>query len=185
MNRDVQEIKMIKKVTEKIIINDLRMFRDQLYLIKINNAHKNDVLFIEKLLLSEIIKLLRKKNEILVTKMIWISRKNNDKVYSFMIVYLYRDSDVNRLLQKDYFYINNELRFINIFERHSRSDQYYNCQSINYKIYNCKKIIICVRCITKEYNHHNCNATLKCISCDELHKLYSKNCWVLYSSHNE
>jgi len=70
MNRDVQEIKMIKKVTEKIIINDLRMFRDQLYLIKINNAHKNDVLFIEKLLLSEIIKLLRKKNEILVTKMI-------------------------------------------------------------------------------------------------------------------
>jgi len=70
MNRDVQEIKMIKKVTEKIIINDLRILRDQLYFIKVNNAYKDDVLFTEKLLLSEIIKLLRKKNEVLMTKMI-------------------------------------------------------------------------------------------------------------------
>ncbi len=39
-----------------------------------------------------------------------------------MIVYLYRDSDVNKLLQKDYFHINDELRFINIFKRHFRSN---------------------------------------------------------------
>jgi len=148
-------------------------------------VHKDNVLFTEKLLLSGIIKSLRKKNEASVAKMTWISRKNNDKVYSFMIVYLHRDSDVNRLLQEDYFYVNNESEFINIFERHSRPNQCYNCQSINHKAYNCKKVTICVRCIMKEHNHHNCNATPKCVSCDSSHKSYSKNCWVLYSSHNE
>ena len=89
---------MIKKVIKKIIVSDLRMLRDQLYFIKVDNVHKDSILFTEKLLLSEIIKSLRKKNEVLVIKMTWISRKNNDKVYNFMIVYLHRDSDVNRLL---------------------------------------------------------------------------------------
>ena len=60
---------MIKKVTEKIIISNLRMLRDQLYLIKVNNVYRDSVLSVEKLLLSGIIESLRKKNEILVTKM--------------------------------------------------------------------------------------------------------------------
>ncbi len=69
MGRDVQEIKMIKKVTEKIIVSDSRMLKDQLYFIKVNNMHRDDVLFTERLLLSGIIKSLRKENEVLVTKM--------------------------------------------------------------------------------------------------------------------
>ncbi len=69
MSRNVQETKIIKKVTEKIIISDLKVFRDQLYFIKVDNMYRDDVLFTEKLLLSEIIKLLKKKNGILVTKM--------------------------------------------------------------------------------------------------------------------
>ncbi len=69
MGRDVQETKMIKKVTEKIIVSDSRMLRDQLYFIKVNNMHRDDVLFTERLLLSGIIKSLRKENEVLVTKM--------------------------------------------------------------------------------------------------------------------
>ncbi len=60
---------MIKKVTKKIIVSDLRVFRNQLYLIKINNVYKDDILFTEKLLLSEIIESLRKKNEVLMIKM--------------------------------------------------------------------------------------------------------------------
>ncbi len=60
---------MIKKVIKKIIVSDLRMLRDQLYFIKVNNVHKDSILFTEKLLLSEIIKSLRKKNEVLVIKM--------------------------------------------------------------------------------------------------------------------
>jgi len=60
---------MIKKVTEKIIISNLRMLRDQLYLIKVNNVYRDSVLSVEKLLLSGIIESLRKKNEILVIKM--------------------------------------------------------------------------------------------------------------------
>ncbi len=60
---------MIKKVIKKIIVSDLRMLRDQLYFIKVDNVHKDSILFTEKLLLSEIIKSLRKKNEVLVIKM--------------------------------------------------------------------------------------------------------------------
>jgi len=60
---------MIKKVTKKIIVSDLRVFRNQLYLIKINNVYKDDILFTEKLLLSEIIESLRKKNKVLMIKM--------------------------------------------------------------------------------------------------------------------
>jgi len=56
-------------VTKKIIVSDLRVFRNQLYLIKINNVYKDDILFTEKLLLSEIIESLRKKNEVLMIKM--------------------------------------------------------------------------------------------------------------------
>jgi len=69
MSRNVQETKIIKKVTEKIIVSNLKVFRDQLYFIKVDNMYRDDVLFTEKLLLSEIIKLLKKKNEISVTKM--------------------------------------------------------------------------------------------------------------------
>jgi len=60
---------MIKKVIKKIIVSDLRMLKDQLYFIKVDNVHKDSILFTEKLLLSEIIKSLRKKNEVLVIKM--------------------------------------------------------------------------------------------------------------------
>ncbi len=98
IGRDVQKTKMIKEVIKKIIISDLKVLRDQLYFIKVNNIYRDDVLSIKKLLLLEIIESLKKKNEILVTKMIWINRKNNDKVYSFIIIYLHRGSDVNRLL---------------------------------------------------------------------------------------
>ena len=59
---------MIKKVTEKIIVSGSKVLRDQLYFIKVNNMHRDNILFTEKLLLPEIIKSLRKKNEVLVTK---------------------------------------------------------------------------------------------------------------------
>jgi len=61
---------MIKEVIKKIIISDLKVLRDQLYFIKVNNIYRDDVLSIKKLLLLEIIESLKKKNEILVTKMI-------------------------------------------------------------------------------------------------------------------
>ena len=172
-------------MTEKVTVSDLRVFRDQLYLIKVNNVCKDSVFFTEKLLLSGIIESLRKKNEISVTKMTWISRNNNSKVYEFIIVYLHRGSNVNRLLQKDYFYVNDESEFIIVFERCSRPDQCYNCQSMNHKTYNCKKVTVYARCITEEHNHNNCNVTSKCVSCDGPHKSYSKNCQVLYSSCNK
>jgi len=70
IGRDVQKTKMIKEVIKKIIISDLKVLRDQLYFIKVNNIYRDDVLSIKKLLLLEIIESLKKKNEILVTKMI-------------------------------------------------------------------------------------------------------------------
>lgn len=185
MSKDVQKTKIIKKAAEKIIMSGSRVLRDQLYLIKVDNVYKDNVLSAEGLLLLRIIESLRKKNEASVAKMTWINRKNNSKVYRFMIVYLHRDSDVNRLLQEDYFHVNDKLKFINVFERCSKPDQCYNCQSINHKTYNCKKTAVCVRCVTKEHNHNNCNATLKCVPCDGPHESYSKNCWVLYSFCNE
>jgi len=69
IGRDVQKTKMIKEVIKKIIISDLKVLRDQLYFIKVNNIYRDDVFSIKKLLLLEIIESLKKKNEILVTKM--------------------------------------------------------------------------------------------------------------------
>jgi len=70
IGRDVQKTKMIKEVIKKIIISDLKVLRDQLYFIKVNNIYRDDVLSIKKLLLLEIIESLKKKNKILVIKMI-------------------------------------------------------------------------------------------------------------------
>ncbi len=186
--RDVQETKMIKEVAEKVIVGGSRVLRDQLYPIKVDNAHRDGVLSAEGLLLPGIIESLGKENEASVAKVAWISRKNNGKVYGSMIVYLHRGSDANRLLQEGYFHVNDESRSTNVFERRPRPDQCYNCQGMNimnHKAYNCKKVAICVRCTTEGHNHMDCNATPKCVPCGGPHESYSKSCRVLYPSCNE
>ncbi len=185
MGRDVQETKMIKEVAEKVIVGGLRVLRDQLYPIKVDNARRDSVLSAEGILLPGIIESLGKENEASVAKVAWISRKDNGKAYGSMIVYLHRGSDANRLLQEGYFHVNGESGFTNIFERRPRPDQCYNCQGMNHKAYNCKKAAICARCATEGHNHNNCNATPKCVPCGGPHESYSKNCRVLYPSHNE
>jgi len=183
--RDVQETKVIKEAAEKVIVGGSRVLRDQLYPIKVDNARRDGVLSAEGLLLPGIIESLGKENEASVAKVAWISRKDNGKAYGSMIVYLHRGSDANRLLQEGYFHINGELGFTNILERRPRPDQCYKCQGMNHKAYNCKKAAICARCATEGHNHNNCNATPKCVPCGGPHESYSKNCRVLYPSHNE
>lgn len=183
--RDVQETKVVREAAEKITVGGSRVLRDQLYPIKVGNARRDGVLSAEGLLLPGIIESLGKENEASVAKVAWISRKDNGKAYGSMIVYLHRGSDANRLLQEGYFHVNGESGFTNVFERRSRPDQCYNCQSMNHKAYNCKKATVCARCATEGHNHNNCNATSKCVPCGGPHESYSKKCRVLYPSRNE
>jgi hypothetical protein len=56
------------------------------------------------------------ENKTTITKIIWLSRKENVKAYRLMIIYLTKGSDAQRLLAKGFFHTGGESSVTSTFK---------------------------------------------------------------------
>lgn len=105
----------------------MRILRDQLYPVKINNTNRTAVLDAEGNILPGATKALGKENHVKIAKISWLSKKDSNKAYGSMVVYVTKASDAKQLLRDQYFDIAGESAYTRLFEPSVGPAQCYNC----------------------------------------------------------
>lgn len=177
--RDEGEVKIVKNAAQKITVPGVRVLRDQLYPVRIDNANRTAVLDADGNILPGAAEALGKENEVSVAKIAWLSRKDSGKAYGSMVIYVTKGSEAKRLLDGHYFHLAGESAYTTVFAPREGPTQCYNCQEIGHKAFACKKPQTCGRCAEQGHNHKTCqSAVLKCVLCRGPHESFSKNCRV-------
>ena len=98
-----------------------------------------------------------------------------------MVVYITKGSDVRQLLAEGFFYTGGESSYTGVFKHQIYPEQYFKCQEISHKAFQCKNTQRCVKC-AKEGHHHNTysKVIMKCIPYGGPHKSFSRSCLKLY-----
>lgn len=184
--KDEAELQKVKEAAARTTTTGVRVLRDQLYPVKLDNARKDAVLDTEGNLRPGKADEFGKENGVKVAKMAWLSRKDNGKEYGSMVVYVTKGSDAIRLLQEGYFHLDGESAFTNPYEKRTGPIQCYKCQAIGHKAFSCKKAQICAKCAGVGHHHRDCsNEVSKCVPCGGPHESFSKNCRILYPTRHE
>uniref|UniRef100_A0A093UV14 Nucleic-acid-binding protein from mobile element jockey n=1 Tax=Talaromyces marneffei PM1 TaxID=1077442 RepID=A0A093UV14_TALMA len=183
--RHEDEIQLVKEAAQKLKIPGLRVLRDQLYPVKIDNANRKAVLDADGNILPGAAEALGKENNINIAKISWLSKKDSNKAYRSMVVYVTKGTDAKRLIDGNYFDIVGESAYTRIFEPQMGPAQCFNCQEIGHKAFSCKKTQTCAKYANKGHHHSTCQAVIpKCVPCGGPHESFSKNCRVrLMQSH--
>ncbi|KAL3702668.1 hypothetical protein TMatcc_011248 [Talaromyces marneffei ATCC 18224] len=177
--RNEEEIQQVKEAAQKIDIPGLRVLRDQLYPVKIDNANRTAVLDTDGNILVGAAEALGKENNVSIAKISWLSKKDSNKAYGSMVVYTTKATEARRLIEGNYFDIAGESAYTRIFEPQTGPAQCFNCQEIGHKAFACKKSQTCAKCAGKGHHHSTCQAVvLKCVPCGGPHESFSKNCRV-------
>jgi Zinc knuckle len=87
----------------------------------------------------EIAEKLGKEKDVQIAKLAWLSKEDNPKAYGSMVTYVTKGSDARRLLQDQFFHVASESGWTSVFEPFRGPIQWYNCQEIGHKAFNCKK----------------------------------------------
>ena len=114
--RNEDELHRIKEAALKIAPGETTVLRDQLYSLKIDNISRLAVLNEDSSLQTSIAERLRKENNISITKVIWLSNKENNKAYRLMAVYFTKSDERDRYLQDAFFDAGEESGFTATFE---------------------------------------------------------------------
>ncbi len=184
--RDESEQQVIKQTAETKMPAGVRILRDELYPIKVDNVNRLALLDESGEIQSGATETLGQENDATVAKVAWLSKKNVPKAYGSMVVYLTKDSDARRLLREGFFHVAGESAYTGVFEQRARPEQCYNCQEIGHKAFQCKKDRKCARCAGEGHRHSECtNTILKCALCGGPHESFSRNCRKLYPSQHE
>jgi hypothetical protein len=177
--RDEGEVLLVKEAAQKINVPGLRVLRDQLYPVRVDNANRTAVLDAEGNILQGATEALGKENSVKIAKIAWLSRKDSGKAYGSMVVYVTKGSEAKRLLDDQYFHLAGESAYTARFAPRDGPTQCYNCQEIGHKAFACKKPQVCGRCAGQGYRHKACQSmVLKCVLCSGPHESFSKNCRV-------
>jgi hypothetical protein len=177
--RHEDEIQQVKEAAQKMDIPGIRVLRDQLYPVKIDNANRTAVLDADGNILSGAAEALGKENNVSIAKISWLSKKDSNKAYGSMVVYITKATEARRLIEGNYFDIAGESAYTRIFEPQTGPAQCFNCQEIGHKAFACKKSQTCAKCAEKGHHHSTCQAVvLKCVPCGGPHESFSKNCRV-------
>ena len=185
--RDEKEQKAVKQAAEKAKVEGTRVLRDQLFPVKVDGVNRCAVLDEHSQLRPEIAEKLGKENEVEIAKLAWLSKKDNQKAYGSMVIYVTKGSHARRLLQDQFFHVAGESGWTSVFKPFSGPTQCYNCQEIGHKAFNCKKSQVCGKCAKEGHHHKDCidNAIPKCVPCGGPHESFSRSCHVLYPRSNE
>ena len=179
--RDEAELQQVKETVQKIPAPGVRVLRDQLYPVKIDNANRTAILNQDGTIRAEAAEALGKENNVRIAKLAWLSRKDTEKAYGSMVVYVTKGSDGARLLQGQYFHVAGESAYTRVYELRSGPRQCYRCQELGHKAFACTKQQVCAKCAQEGHHHSDCREELpKCVPCGGPHESFSKNCPVLY-----
>jgi DNA gyrase/topoisomerase IV subunit A len=137
--RNEEELQAVKKAVENAGTLGLRVLRDQLFLIKIDSVNRTAVLDNDGCVRIRVMEKISKENDVKMEKLAWLSKRDNFKAYGSMLVYLTRNSDVQRLLQEEFFHIGGESATTAPFTPFSGPIQCYKCQEIGHKSFKCQK----------------------------------------------
>jgi uncharacterized coiled-coil protein SlyX len=183
--RDKSEVALVKEAAQKITVLGVRVLRDQLYPVRIDNTNRTAVLDTEGKILPGAAEALGRENEVNIAKIAWLSRKDAGKAYSSMVVYITKGSEARRLLDARYFYLAGESAYIAVFAPRKGPIQCFNCQELGYKAFACKKPQTYRRYAEQGHYHNIYQATvIKCVLYRGPYESFSKNCRVrwLYNS---
>ncbi|QGA18635.1 hypothetical protein EYB26_006320 [Talaromyces marneffei] len=114
--RDEEEIQQVKEAAQKVDIPGIRVLRDQLYPVKIDNANRTAVLDADGNILPGAAEVLGKENKVSIAKISWLSKKDSNKAYGSMVVYITKGTDAKRLIDGNYFDIAGESAYTQIFK---------------------------------------------------------------------
>jgi hypothetical protein len=177
--RDEGEVQLVKEAAQKISVSGVRVLRDQLYPVRVDNANRTAVLDASGNILPGAMEVLGRENEVSIAKIAWLSRKDSGKAYGSMVVYVTKGSEARRLIDGHYFHLAGESAYTAVFAPREGATQCYNCQEIGHKAFACKKRQVCGRCAEQGHHHKTCQATvMKCVLCRGPHESFSKNCRV-------
>lgn len=177
--RDESEVKMVKDAAQKITVQGVRVLRDQLYPVRIDNANRTAVLDTEGNILPGAMEALGTENGVNIAKIAWLSRKDMGKAYGSMVVYVTKGSEARRLLDNHYFHLAGESAYTAVFAAREGPTQCYNCQELGHKAFTCKKPQTCGRCAQHGHHHKTCQTTVsKCVLCGGPHESFSRSCRV-------
>ncbi len=155
------------------------MLRDQLYLVKVDNANRTAVLDVDGNILLGIAEALGTENEVNIAKIAWLSRKDIGKAYGSMVVYVTKSSEAKRLLEGQYFHLAGESAYTTIFVPREGPTQCFNCQEIGHKAYTYKKPQVCGKYMRQGYHYKIYQAVEpKCILYSGLYESFNRNCRV-------
>ncbi|EAQ85571.1 predicted protein [Chaetomium globosum CBS 148.51] len=160
--RDENETRIVKDAAQKITVPGVRVLRDQLYPVRIDNANRTAVLDAEGNVLPGAMEALGTENDVNIAKIAWLSRKDTGKAYGSMVVYVTKGSEARRLLDGRYFHLAGESAYTTVFAPREGPTQCYRCQEIGHKAFACKKPQRCGRCEEQGHHHKTCQSvTLK------------------------
>jgi hypothetical protein len=106
--RDEKEQKAVKQAAEKAKVEGTRVLRDQLFPIKVDGVNRCAVLDKHSQLCPKIAEKLGKENKVEIAKLTWLSKKDNQKAYRSIVVYVTKASHASRLLQDQFFHVARE-----------------------------------------------------------------------------
>jgi hypothetical protein len=104
------------------------------------------------------IKMLEKENDVKIAKLSWLSRKDSQKAYGSMVVYVTKRADAARLLEGHYFDVNGESAFTRVFELRHGPMQCFKCLGLGHKAFSCTRPQLCSRCAQPGHRHSECQA---------------------------
>ncbi|EAQ87075.1 hypothetical protein CHGG_08328 [Chaetomium globosum CBS 148.51] len=160
--RDEGEVQLVKEAAVKISVPGVRVLRDQLYPVRVDNANRTAVLDADGNILPGAAEALGTENDVNIAKIAWLSRKDTSKAYGSMVVYVTKGSEARRLLDGRYFHLAGESAYTTVFAPREGPIQCYRCQEIGHKAFACKKPQRCGRCAEQGHHHKTCQSvTLK------------------------
>jgi hypothetical protein len=96
--RNEAELIRVKEAVKKTSQPGTRMLRDQIYPVKVDNTNRIAILDIAGDLQPGVVEILEKENDIKITKLVWLSKKDLGKAYRLIAVYVSKSSEVTKLL---------------------------------------------------------------------------------------
>jgi hypothetical protein len=124
--RDETELYIVKQVAETKIAPGIRVLRDELYPIKVDNVNRLAILDANGNIQAGAAEALSQENETTVAKVGWLSNKTVAKAYGSMVVYLTKGSDAGRFLREGFFHVAGESGYARVFKRRPRPEQCFN-----------------------------------------------------------
>jgi preprotein translocase subunit SecE len=108
---------------------------NNLHPIKVNSVKKAIVLDKQGKIRAEAAAAFSKENKTTVAKITWLSRKESSQTYRLIVVYLTKNTNAQRLLDKGFFHTRGEPGITSAFKHRPRLTQCYNCQEIRHKAF--------------------------------------------------